>query len=645
MRIGQPLRTVLALGGLYLAAGLVLRGVLWASFGQAEGVSPGQLGWILPAGAAADAIECLYLLAPFAAVGWLLPRRWRHRAGLRGAWLAAAWLLVAAVLFTAVAEYFFFEEFSARFNLVAVDYLLYPTEVIGDLRAEYPLVPALAAAALLAGGLVFALRRWVALDAGPAPARHRQATAIAVYGLALIAAVSSFETSALALTSNRVANELAANGLSSFFRALRTSEIDYHAFYATRPDADNRAALRRQLGLDENLLRDAPADPAGLGRLNVVVLVCESFGAEFSALHGAARDWTPQVDRIARQGLRFASTFATGTRTVRGLEAIVTSLPPIPTVSILHRPGSEHVADWGEVMRRHGYQASFLYGGYGDFDDMNRFFAGNGFTVLDRRAIEGPTRFENIWGVSDEDLYDLALRHFDERSRGGAPFFAVVMNTSNHKPYTFREGVPGVQAAGGGRESGVRYADFAIGYFMAEAARRPWFGDTLFVIVADHGARVYGSAQMPVDSYRIPFVLYAPGRLAPGVIEAPTSQIDVAPTVLGVLGLAYTAPFYGRDARLPPAADPPVPLSHNHDVALLRGDDLAILGLHGAVHHVRRDPATGGYADRPPDRGLETLAVAYYQTAYERFRAGTYQLPPADERPRVAAASVARGDR
>jgi phosphoglycerol transferase MdoB-like AlkP superfamily enzyme len=645
--LASRFRPALVLGAWYVLLGLVLRALLWAVFGREAGVAPGQLGWILPAGLLADTVEALYLLAPLALLGWLAPPRWSGSPALRRALLAGAFLFIFTTGFLAVAEYFFFEEFTARFNLVSVDYLLYPTEVIGDIRSEYPVLPIAVAMAALALGVTLALRRSLLAGQAAEPGFSARTRAFAVYGLAVACAAATFETSAVSHSTDRVANELAANGVSSFFRALRTSEIDYHAYYATRSREENLRALARQLATDgASLVRSVQADPRGLGRLNVVVLVCESLGAEFSAAFGGSRDWTPELDRLAGQGLMFPNMYASGTRTVRGLEAITTSLPPIPTVSILHRPGGDHVANWGGIMREHGYRTSFLYGGYGDFDDMNRFFAGNGFEVLDRTDIRRPTRFENIWGVSDEDLYDLTLEHLDEVAASGAPFFTIVMNTSNHKPYTFREGVPGVRAKGGGRESGVRYADFAIGYFMREAARHAWFDDTLFVIVADHGARLYGRAEIPVASYRIPLVLYSPQHLERGAVEALTTQIDIAPTVLGLLGLPYRAPFFGQDALHAPAEGRVALFSHNHDVALLRDGRLAILGLHKSVREATYDPATGvgGPAPARPDPELEALAVAYFQTAYELFHAGEYQLPGARDDGRMAAMAPPPGD-
>jgi phosphoglycerol transferase MdoB-like AlkP superfamily enzyme len=459
----------------------------------------------------------------------------------------------------------------------------------------------------------------------------------AVYFAALLLAITFFDTSLLARSRDRVANELAINGPSSFFRALRTSEIEYHPWYVTRPTRDNVARLEQQLSAgpgtlrrDANgwLVRDVPANPQGLGKLNVVILASESFGAEFSKLYGSDRDWTPAFDRLAQGGLWFRQMYASGNRTVRGLEAITSSIPPIPTVSILHRPGSDNIANWGAIMRANGYHTTFFYGGYGSFDDMNRFYASNGFEVVDRLQIPGPTRFENIWGVSDEDLFDTALRHFDGLNSQGKRFFAIVMNTSNHKPFTFREGVPGVKAEGGGRESGVRYADFAKNYFIESARTKPWFDDTLFIIVADHGARVYGRAEIPIGSYRIPMLFYSPRHLKPGVHESLTTQIDIAPTALGLLGIGYSAPFFGQDVLNTPPEGHVAFFSHNHNAALMRYNQMTILGLRKTLKNESYDPTTGEYGPGTPDPDRDALTVAYYQTAYEMFRAHQFVTPP-----------------
>lgn len=624
----------------YIGICAVLRLALWFGFGAAAQVRGSELLWIIPAGAISDAITSLYLLAPFAVFLWLLPDRWYRKPGMRALLLTGSTLFMFAFLFIAAIEFYFFEEFDSRFNLVSVDYLMYPTEVAGDMWAEYPVVALLTATALLALGFVWWLRK--RLSAGiTTPTRFGQRSLVfGTYAAAVALTLVVFSTNTLGFSGNRVANELAANGPSSFFRALRTSEIDYMAYYATRDRAQNLRLLQQQIGVGDcrftrlaegRLDRSCPARTGGLGKLNVVLITSESFGAEFSRLYGSERDWTPEFDRYAQQSLWFSKVYASGTRTVRGLEAVTASIPPIPTDSVVRRPGHENIATLGAVLARHGYHTAFLYGGYGYFDNMNEFYASNGYELRDRNQLTRKPRFANIWGVADEDLFDMALDYMDERALTGKPFFVHIMNTSNHKPFTFRGGLEslGIKAEGGGRESGVRYADYAQGYFLREAAKHTWFDNTVFILVADHGARVYGRQEIPLKTYEIPLLFYAPKHIAPRRVDSLMTQIDIAPTLMGLLGLPYTAPWFGQDALRVPEQGRVALFSHNHDVAILKNDELSILGLQKREMNKRYDRQRDAYSNLAPDRALNDLAVAYYQTAYELFKARKYDLAPA----------------
>ena len=617
-----------------MCIGFLLRVVLWLAFGRVQQVETAALIGVLTSGVIADAVQSLYLLAPFAIFLWLTPDRLYRSPAVRLIVLACVFAWMFGLTFVAAIEYFFFEEFDARLNLVAVDYLMYPTEVVGDIWAAYPVVTVMVGLGILSALTVYYLRRQLLSRPEHATRLLDRSIAFAAFAAVTVAVALGFETHTLAFSGNRVANEIAANGASSFFRALRTNEIDYHTYYASRAPHANLKALVDHLSegggtftrLPEGRLdRTFTGDPNGLGKLNVIVVASESFGAEFSKLYGSKRDWTPQFDAYAQQGMWFRHMYASGTRTVRGLEAISTSLPPIPSVSVLRRPGNENMANWGTVMKAHGYRTSFLYGGYGYFDNMNYFFENNGFEVRDRAQIATPLRFENIWGVADEDLFDSAMHYYDAVADSGKPFFSIIMTTSNHKPFTFRAGVPGVPEKGGGREAGVRYADFAQGYFLREAQKHAWFDNTLFIIVADHGARVYGREEIPLKSYEIPMLFYAPKHLRPGHVDTLTTQIDIAPTVLGLLGLPYRAPFFGEDVLHSRAESSRVAFfSHNHDVALYKDGELSILGLGKTVQNVFYNSATDSYRPAPPNPALNNLAVAYYQTAFELFHAHQY---------------------
>ena len=627
----RPLRTA-AVTLLVLWA--VLRVFLWWKFGRAADVGAGALFWIVPAGVLNDLVVLIYLLLAFTLYLVLVPARWHAgRIGRWVLWVGFA-LTLFGLLYLCAVEYFFFDEFDARLNLVAFDYLMYPTEVIGDIWDAYPVNQVLIGAALVSALITYALRDKLTISTNLVISWRAKISLIGGYILLTVLVAVIISTRTFAWSPNRVAKELAINGISSFWEAARTSEIDYHAYYATQPKEENLKILVKQLQrgggtftrLNEGRLdRSFPANPAGLGKLNVVIITSESFGAEFSRLYGSDRDLTPVFDEYAQKGIWFRNVYASGTRTVRGLEAVTTSFPPIPTDSIVRRPGNENIATWGKVMQENGYNTSFLYGGYGYFDNMNYFYANNGFDVRDRNQIPKPVRFENIWGVADEDLYDMALKYYDGLAKTGKPFFSHIMNTSNHKPFTFRDGVPGVKPNGGGRPSGVRYADFAQGYFLQEAAKHPWFDNTVFIIVADHGARVYGKQEIPLKTYEIPLLIYSPKHIQPREVDTLMTQVDIAPTILGLLGLPYTAPFFGSDVLNTPTDHRIAFLSHNHDVAIYRDGELAILGLQKTVTDVFYDPATDKYKDAPPNPELNSLAIAYYQTAFELFREHKYE--------------------
>lgn len=620
----------------YLVLGFASRLILWAKFGFDADVSALSLPFLMFAGLVNDFAESLYLFAPFALYILLLPDRWFRKRWNRAAIYTGTLVCSVGLLYLAATEYFFFEEFDARFNLVAFDYLAFPGEVFTDIWEAYPVVQVLLAAITLGAIITYALRPWLEVGHVETVRFRERLVLFLPYSALLLLAIAYYPTDALSLSANRVENELLQNGHSSFFLAARTSDIDYESHYLSRPPATNHALLHDQLAGEGvqftqlaagRLSRSHAARTDGLGRLNVVVVSSESFGAEFSKLHGSAKDWTPNFDAYAEQGLWFANTYASGTRTVRGLEAITASFPPIPTVSILRRPGSTGIATWGSVMQGLGYHTSFLYGGYGYFDNMNAFYEGNGFEVIDRSDIQN-VRFENIWGVSDEDLFDRAIQHFGQEFAAGQPFFSIVMTTSNHKPFTFRPGLEseGIKAEGGGRQAGVRYADYALGYFLREAAKQPWFDNTLFVVVADHGARVYGKAAIPLETYEIPLMFYAPKHLAPRQVDTLMTQIDIAPTVLGLLGLPYEAPFFGIDVLNRPAGQPRIALfSHNHDVAILRDDDLVVMSLGKTSQAYRYDRAQGTFTAKSDDTNLLPLGIAYFQTAAELFKTHDYK--------------------
>lgn len=344
------------------------------------------------------------------------------------------------------------------------------------------------------------------------------------------------------------------------------------------------------------------------------------------------RGLTPSIDAVAEDGLLFARCFATGTRTTRGMEALTLSIPPTPGRSIIHRRGNADLFSLGSVLRDRGYDTVFFYGGYSYFDNMKEFFSSNDYRVVDRNSVEpDDVTFATAWGACDEDLYRWTIREADRIHATGSPFHFFAMTTSNHRPYTYPEGRIDIPS-GISREGAVKYSDFAIGEFFREARTRPWFDNTLFVIVADHSASSAGKDELEVKRYRVPLILYAPGLIEPGTVLTQCSQIDVAPTVLALLGMSYDSLFFGRNVLdLKPRQGRAYvgnyqklgQLRQKHVVVLRPDESYSTYGCDRWAEDLHR-------IDEAPPELLDDTTAAY-QAAYLLFTGGLLKKSVVDE--------------
>jgi phosphoglycerol transferase MdoB-like AlkP superfamily enzyme len=626
-------RVLLILAASYLILSILLRMVLWWQFSP-EHKPLLHIPLLISIGLLYDLIQLVYLLLPITLLWLILPNRlFQHQFG-KFILAVTVFLALYGMLFLSEVEFYFFEEFNARFNLVAVDYLRYPHEVLINIWESYPISTLLAFNAALTLLLLYPLRALIYSHHDQILPFKQRLIVIGSQLFLTILITFLFSAHSFKFSEDRVINEIATNGVSSFFQALRTNQLDYSVYYPTLKSNTSYQLLAEELAkgggeftqlAQKNLQRRFTANIQGLGKLNVMIIVEESFGAEFVGSYGDQRHLTPYFDELAQQGMLFTHAWATGTRTVRGLEAITLSFPPIPSESIIKRLGNENMANWGQVMQKLGYHTSFLYGGYGYFDNMNYFYQHNGFAVSDRTDMPSP-KFANIWGVSDEDLLFHAMHYYDRLHDQRQPFFSIVMTTSNHKPFTFPEGIAGIPSQGGDREAGIRYADYAIGQFFKKAPSHGWFDNTLFIIIADHGARVYGQAEIPLSSYEIPLLIYSPSHITPSKINRAISQMDLAPTVLSLLGLPYEAPFFGQNIFNLPTTQPTVLLfNHNYTVALVKGDELAILNPQQTGSSEHYDANHHKFTPLLPNQSQIDLAIAYYQIAFEQFIHHLYQ--------------------
>jgi len=604
-----------------------------ALFLQVDNLSPGQALGAFGLGLLFDLATLAVLLAPLMLLGAVLPQRFLQSRLFHALRWAGLWFAIALLIFSGVSELVFWEEFGTRFNFIAVDYLVYGHEVIGNIRESYDLrllLPLVGAAGLLIAWVAW---RWALapLAAPQASAPRRWRFALATGLVAPLALLAACDVRLREFSGNAQIDDLAGNGYFEFWHAFRFNAIVYARHYPILPAERAAAVLARTiqpppaadaaLPFERQILPDAPAR-----RLNLVLVSVESLSASFLGAFGNPEGLTPHLDRLAADSLLFTQLYATGTRTVRGLEALTLSVPPTPGHAIVKRPGNEGLGTLGGVLAAQGYEPIYLYGGYGYFDNMNAFFGGNGYTVIDRHALRAPEiHFENIWGVADEDLFSLALREIDARHARGKPFFAHLMTTSNHRPFTYPEGRIDIPSHSG-REGGVKYTDWAIGRFLEQARRRPWFDDTIFVFVADHTHKGRGRQDLSPDAFHIPMLVHAPSWVAPGRVDTLASQIDVAPTLLGLMGVAYRSRFFGHDILREGREHPRAFLAHYQTVGYLEHGRIVELRPNRRVRLL--DAASGGELDAAGAGELIERAIAWYQSAAQAFDTGQLRWSP-----------------
>ncbi len=596
-----------------------------------EGLVASDWARLLLTGFGYDLVTLLYVAAPL--VLWLavVPVRWQAMRWHRALLMVFGWAALCALLFNAVAEWLFWEEFDSRFNFIAIDYLIYTREVVGNITESYAVKPILAAIAVTATVVTWAT--WPRTRRAGDHARRWPV--VAVWAIAAVAATVLVDHSMKNRGVDRQVDELSGNGLYELVAAFRHNEIDYASFYLTLPPAQAFGGLRKELATpDAKFVSDDPQDitrDIASGRpekrLNVVMVSMESMSADFLASFGNTAGLTPNLDRLGAEGMLFTRTYATGTRTVRGLEALSLSVPPTPGQSIVRRPKNEHLFSLASVFAERGYESKYVYGGYSYFDNMGAFFGANGYQVVDRTAIPAAKiHHETVWGVADEDLFTQAIAEMNATHASGKPFFVHIMTTSNHRPYTYPEGRIDIPS-GTGRDGAVKYSDWAIGRFVEDARSQPWFADTLFVFVADHQASSAGKSGLPVERYRIPFIVYSPAHVKPQVVPRLMSQIDVAPTMLGLLDFSYRSRFLGWDVfRVDPSRDRAF-ISTYQELGFIDGGRLVSLRPRRQVSVTKVDVPDHDHDD-DTDQDLINEAIAWYQSAGQLFRAGRMAALP-----------------
>lgn len=583
-----------------------------------------------------DLVVSLFTGIPVALYCWLMKDSWFRKKWNRILIFSLFFIITLILVINAGAEIAFWNEFNVRFNFIAVDYLVYTTEVLGNIWESYN-IPLIAIAIVSVTGLLLFSFRKPLLSSQSASMRFAKRTVFfLIYMLVTTAAYLLIDNRLKNISDNNFVNELGGNGMFEFGAAFWNNEIEYNKFYAVNDDRENLMILRSMLNAPGTTFTNDPLsierkinNPDTSHKWNIILISVESLSADYLTFFGNSENITPNIDSLIPHSLFFRNFYASGTRTVRGLEAISLAIPPTPGQSIVRRPDNEDMFTLGSVLRQNQYEVNYIYGGNSFFDNMGYFFGHNGYGVIDKSDIpESMIHHATAWGVADEDAFNMTIKKCDQSFKEGKSFFNHIMTVSNHRPYTYPKGRIDIDPDYHSIQGAVKYTDYAIGRFIREASQKPWFSKTLFVVLADHCSKSAGKTDLPPNRYHIPCLVYNPNLVKPRIEDKITSQIDLAPTLLGLLNLDYTSQFMGYDINKIPAESCRAFISTYQDMGYLKQDTLVILSPRKQVAMFKTDLVIGINKKIPMNEKLKNEAIAWYQGANFLIKNGKYHLKP-----------------
>lgn len=574
---------------------------------------------------------------PFLLAPWLGGQPWA--VWIVGAWFSVWWCIVVLL---EVCTPQFIIEYDTRPNRLFIEYLGNPREVSTMLWRGFK-------GMLLGGLLVTMLLCWAGLafihDGGPDPslALWQKALLTLVLFVVLFALGRGslghrpLNAAQVAFCSDAMINQLPLNSAFVVANAIMVMRSDKpaSAVYGRMPADEMQATVAKAWGRSEGGMqhRQVPSVKRS-DKPNLVIIIEESLGAQFVGCLGG-RGLTPRLDALANEGWLLARTYATGTRSVRGLEAVMTGFPPTPAEAVVKLPRSQRdFFTIAGLLKQFGYASRFIYGGEAHFDNMKSFCLGNGFDdVVDLPKFAVKPGFVGSWGASDEDMFNEL--HHRLMQDGDTPTLSVAFSVSNHTPWEYPAGRIPLDGDPATVDNTVRYADWAIGEFFDRAKTSPYWKNTVFLVVADHDARVHGASLVPVRHFHIPALIVGSG-VAPRRDERLVSQMDLPPTLLSLMGIDCVHPMPGADLT---QRDPDrAVMQYSDNQGYLKGTDLVVMQPNSAPVQFTYDIATETMtpADVDPQLAGEALAQALW--ASDAYMAQRYRVSP--DQPRVESGST-----
>jgi len=512
-----------------------------------------------------------------------------------------------------IAQLLFWLELKSAFNFVAIYYILNITHIpslFENITFFY-----------LSAAVVFALSALMSFFTLKYSIHRPSRKLILAMIVSALAIGAIYDSEKIGPKTNKYAHEISKNSHFELLRAYIDGNINYLKFYPTRSSYASLDLIKKRLlqkdsffinkeNLNRNIASNLP-----FSKKNIIIIMMDGIGAQNFSFSGNNGDIVPNLDKLQKESLFFTNFYATGLNQLRGIESLILSIPPLPGSSIINRKNSRNLYNIGSAFRDNGYVTDIFYGSYGFLHNIENFCILNHFMLTDKtNFISSEISNFSPLHISDEDVFSKALKKYDARYKRNKSFFSII-NTNRHNiPAKFSSNISSKSA----ENLYAQYVDASVGTFLEEARSKPWFKDTIFVITSSHVSAAHKFNDLESKDFHIPLIIYAPNFVKPGTISNLASQIDIAPTILGLLNFSYRSKFFGQD--LIKNAPKRALISNYQALGYLEAENLVILNPNNNPATFVIDGDTRTLMN--PNTKLNNLAVSYYQTAYELFNFG-----------------------
>lgn len=346
-------------------------------------------------------------------------------------------------------------------------------------------------------------------------------------------------------------NQLGIAPTFNLITSLRDDMRKENSELRLMPYPEAIAEARRELGIGGSIMDSTdvlcryvrPDSMVRAQRPNVVIILMESMSAHLMQRFGQTQRLTPVLDSLYNHSLAFTRCYSAGVHTNHGLTATLYSFPALMKRNLMKGTVIPHREGIPTVLKEYGYRNLFFMTHEAQYDNMNAFFRTNGYDEVYAQENYPKSEVVNSFGVNDGFLFRFALGKIQQTASYHQPFMATLLTISNHPPYVLpddfhpRSSEKEMQV--------VEYADYCLGQFLSEARKASWYGNTLFVVLADHG-KIVGQvdSELPQSYNHIPLLFFGYG-VTPALYTQLATQVDVMPTLLGMLGMSYAYNGFG----------------------------------------------------------------------------------------------------